>query len=165
LVAKLLNGASNVDSSLIHHNDQWWMFTADGDRRDNLRLYRAGRLEGPWTEHPKSPIVIGNPHLARPGGRVLEYEGRLFRFAQDDFPEYGRRLWALEITQLSQADYAERRFSKRPILRGRRFGWNARGMHHLDAHRVDDQRWLAAVDGYRMGLSIFSRGRLDYGVE
>ena len=159
LVGNLLSGSPNVDSSLIYYHDQWWMFTVDNDDQDRLRLYRAEGIEGPWVEHPKSPVVSGNPHIARPAGRLVEHEGRLFRFAQDDFPEYGRHVWAIEITHLTEAEYSERLFLERPILRGRRFGWNARGMHHIDPHMLDDKRWIASVDGYRRVLSIFSPTR------
>jgi hypothetical protein len=27
-------------------------------------------------------------------------------------------------------------------------GWNAKGMHHIDPHRLDDTHWLASVDGH-----------------
>lgn len=151
----LLVGHPYVDSSLVRYRGAWWLFTVtDPARNDCLRLYRARQIEGPWTEHPRSPIVTANPHLARPGGRIFEHEGRLFRFAQDDFPRYGRQVWALEITQLTDSTYVECLVSERPILRGHRFGWNAHGMHHIDPHLLSDNRWIACVDGYRNALSF-----------
>ena len=32
-------------------------------------------------------------------------------------------------------------------MQGSGQGWNATGMHHLDAWQLDDGVWLAAVDG------------------
>jgi hypothetical protein len=34
-----------------------------------------------------------------------------------------------------------------PILKASGNGWNANGMHHIDAHQQADGRWLACVDG------------------
>lgn len=150
----LLLGSAYVDSSLVHYHACWWLFTVSNPARDCLRLYRAERIEGPWNEHPRSPIVTGNPHLARPGGRVFEHEGRLFRYAQDDFPQYGGQVWALEITTLTDQDYAERLVSQGPVLRGNGFGWNARGMHHVDPHLYGDNHWIACVDGHYNKLSF-----------
>jgi hypothetical protein len=150
----LLAGSDYVDSSLVHYHDGWWLFTVSDPARDFLRLFGAQRIEGPWNEHRRSPIVNANPHLARPGGRVFEYEGKLFRYAQDDFPWYGRQVWALEITTLTDRDYAERLVSEEPILRGNGFGWNAHGMHHVDPHLQKDNRWIACVDGHHNTLSF-----------
>jgi len=152
----LLAGSDYVDTSLVHYNDYWWLFTVSNPKRDGLRLFGAEYLQGPWNEHPRSPVVTANPHLARPGGRVFEHEGRLFRYAQDDFPEYGRQIWALEITTLTDTDYAERMVSERPILRANRFGWNAHGMHHVDPHLQSEKNWIACVDGHRNTISFGS---------
>jgi len=151
----LLTGKRYVDSSLVHYHDCWWLFSADAPtRNDSLRLYRSERIEGAWTEHPSSPVVTSNPHLARPAGRVFEYGGSLFRYAQDDSPWYGRQVWALEITKLTHTDYAERLVTEEPVLRRSRFGWNSLGMHHVDPHPLAGNRWIACVDGHRNALSV-----------
>ena len=160
LVETLLSGAPYTDSSLVHYRDKWWMFTVSDPRHnDSLRLYWADRIEGPWTEHPGSPVVVSNPHWARPGGRVFEYAGRLFRYAQDDSPWYGLQVWGLEISELTSSTYAERLVQGTPVLRPGRFGWNSLGMHHVDPHRLGDNRWLACVDGHRnvLRLALSSR--------
>jgi len=155
LAETLLTGAPYTDSSLVRFHDRWWMFTLrDPRRNDSLRLYCAERIEGPWTEHPRSPVVVSNPHWARPGGRVFEYGGRLFRYAQDDARRYGLQVWALEITELTTSTYAEQLVRPTPVLRPRRFGWNSLGMHHVDPHPLGGNRWLACVDGHRNALRL-----------
>lgn len=37
-----------------------------------------------------------------------------------------------------------------PLLGPGPFAWNRDGMHHLDAHRLDDGTWFACVDGFTM---------------
>lgn len=155
LAETLLSGAPYADSSLVHFHDKWWMFTvSDSRHNDSLRLYWANRIEGPWIEHPSSPVVVSNPHWARPAGRVFEHAGRLFRYAQDDAPWYGLQVWGLEITELTTSTYAERPVRDRPVLQPRRFGWNSLGMHHVDPHPLGNDRWLACVDGHRHALRL-----------
>lgn len=133
------------DNTIFEHEGRWWLFSETMGNRV-LRLYYAETPLGPWTEHPRSPVVNGNPEIARPGGSVVNLDGRLYRFAQDDAKYYGRRVWAIEITKLSPTEYEERKVGKRPVLKG--FDrWNRRGMHHLCPIRTAEG-WMAAVDGY-----------------
>jgi len=145
LQTTLLWGYHFTDPSIFRHDDRWWLFTSFTES-DVLRLYHADRLGGPWAEHPSSPIVREDPNIARPGGRILQMDGRTFRLTQDDYPTYGNQLRAFEITELTPTTYAETPASPDPILRGSGLGWNERGMHHAD-HHVIDGRWVVYVDG------------------
>ena len=145
-----------VDASLFYKDGMWWMFAGKRRGNDTLYLfYTDDLIAGAWTEHPKSPIVQGDPHTARPGGRVLEYDGRLYRFGQDDAPSYGRQLWAFQIDRLTTQEYSEHRLSEKPLLTASGSGWNATGMHHIDLHRTaDGKSWLACLDGVRRVLKV-----------
>jgi hypothetical protein len=149
LIATLLSGRTFSDSSLFRYAGKWWIFTETSPnvKCDTLRLYYAEGLMGPWLEHPKSPIVEGNPHIARPAGRVVVLNNKVIRYAQDCYPVYGTQVRAFEITELTPTSYAEREISENPILTASGTGWNASGMHHMDPHLMDDGRWMACVDG------------------
>jgi hypothetical protein len=149
-VATLLHGPYFADSSLFRHGEMWWLFTETSSdmRHDTLRLYYANDLPGPWREHPASPVVAQNPHMARPAGRVLMDDGRIIRYTQDCYPVYGTQVRAFEVTELTTMRYHEQALAVRPVLSGSGTGWNASGMHHLDPHRLDAGRWLACVDGF-----------------
>ena len=153
-VQDLLNGPVFLDSTVFRRDGRWWMFTetSPGMQDDTLRLYHARELTGRWEEHPCSPVVRGNRRMARPAGGVVELPGRLVRWAQGADPTYGSDVRAFEITRLTVDDYREREIGGNPVLAGSRRGWNSRGMHHLDAHRLPDGRWIAAVDGWYRGL-------------
>jgi hypothetical protein len=143
----LLDRTVAVDASLLFHEGRWWMFgCASPKRHDVLRLWSAAGLRGPWREHPASPIVSGNARIGRPAGRPVAHAGRLYRFAQDCSREYGSCVRALEITRLTAAEYEEREASAAPVLAGGAAAWNARRMHHLDAHAFGSG-WIACVDG------------------
>lgn len=143
-VATLLRGPY-ADATLLRHRDRWWMFAQRG--LDELALFSSTRLDADWTPHPASPLWAGNRSRTRPGGRILEEDGRLVRMAQDGWPTYGHSLRAFEILRLTETEYAECELSESPLLRPSRKGWNAVGMHHLDAVRRPDGSWLALVDG------------------
>jgi hypothetical protein len=149
-----LLGGSYTDASLFRFDDKWWMFACSTPHEhDTLRLYYADELLGPWIEHPESPIIRGNAHIARPAGRVLVVDGRIIRYAQDDAPNYGQAVRAFEITQLTTTRYTEWAVNPSPVLepkvsRLNRAGWNARGMHHVDPHQTGDKKWITCVDGY-----------------
>ncbi|MCI0490624.1 MAG: hypothetical protein L0229_28865 [Blastocatellia bacterium] len=170
-----------ADPSVFRFADKWWMFVCTApDLHDRLALYFADELKGPWREHPKSPIVSSDARRARPAGRVLVFNDRLIRFAQDCHPRYGSAVRAFEIKELTTADYTEEEIAASPILKGSRGAgeqgsrgdmepapqhgtavgvpttpaaqhvWNLRGMHHIDAHPAPDGGWIACVDGFHL---------------
>jgi hypothetical protein len=152
LVGTLLEGPYLVDSSILYFEGRWWLFTETSleMRHDTLRLYHADDLLGPWIEHRHSPIKVGDAQTARPAGRALIVDGKPIRLAQNCCPNYGTDVRAFEITELTAASYREREVVNNPILRPGSSGWNRDGMHHIDAHRLEDGRWLACVDGWWM---------------
>ena len=105
-------------------------------------------------EHPSSPLVVGNKRGARPAGRLLQFDGRLFRCAQDDELDYGERVLLFEILTLTTEEYRET--PTHSGLEADGDGWNAAGMHHLAAVEQDSGGWLAVADGW-------NRRRLTFG--
>jgi hypothetical protein len=157
LVKPIIHG-NCVDPSIFRYNDRWWLFTETASRgskiaelyglNSRLCLFFSDSLRGPWCEHYKNPIIDKDANIARPGGRVLIYNGRIFRFTQDCDPAYGKLVRAFKITKLSTVEYEEEPIVENPILEGSGEGWNAEGMHHIDIHRLDKDRWIACVDGW-----------------
>jgi hypothetical protein len=153
LVGRLLEGASCMDPSVLFFDHRWWLFTASAGN-DVLHLFYADELRGPWVEHPESPIVRGNAHMARPGGRVLVFDNRVVRYAQEDIPVYGHQVRAFEITKLTTTDYKERETTESPVLKPGGDRWNADRMHTIDPHQIGKKRWMACVDGARVYLRV-----------
>ena len=153
-VTDLLRGNPLFDSSLFHRDGRWWMFVETSQHKhDTLRLFHARELTGRWEEHERSPVIAGNPHAARPAGRVLSTPDRLIRFAQDCVPVYGSSVRAFECTRLTTRTYEERALGTEPLLAASRRGWNSRGMHHVDVQPLDDGRWIACVDGKVLSIA------------
>jgi len=151
-VKELITG-EYVDSSILHYDEQWWLFTSKC-RNDVLHLFYAKDLTGAWTEHPQSPIILRDANIARPGGRVVIYNGQPVRFTQDCDPDYGIQVRAFLITKLTTESYQEEEVPMNPVLRGSGSGWNAQRMHHIDPHQMDDNQWIACVDGYKQVIAF-----------
>jgi hypothetical protein len=145
----LLQGPNFADSSVFQHRGGWWMYTEYSDlRHDTLRLFYADSVTGPWFEHPKSPVVAGNPHSARPGGRVIVRRDEVIRYAQDCHPFYGLSVKAFRVLELTRTTYRETPASLRPVFKASGRAWNRCGMHHVDAHELAPGQWLACADGW-----------------
>lgn len=145
----LINGRY-VDPTVFYYENHWWMFASEISSA-TLRLFYSNELAGLWVEHIKSPVIKNDANIARCAGRVLEHEGRLFRFAQDCDPVYGKCVRVFEITELSDESYQEKEISDNLLLCKESSVWNADGMHHVSFIRSDDI-WLACVDGWRWQL-------------
>jgi hypothetical protein len=147
LKARLIEGPC-ADPSIVRFADRWWMFTCSTPYgHDTLRLYFADELAGPWREHPQSPLISRDPSRARPAGRVVTFDNKLIRFAQDCVPLYGSRVRAFDVVELTTTNYVEVENLASPILQPNGAGWNALGMHHVDAQQQANGSWLACVDG------------------
>jgi len=150
LAAILLKGNKKkvplLDPSMVFHNGYWYLFSYKRKVR-NLHLFIAENITGPWKEHPKSPIVQGSDHFARPGGRVVKDSEVLYRYAQDGTPRYGSKAWGFRITRLTPTDFREEPVGDTPVVQEGNKSWNNRGMHTVDPHKISDGKWIAFVDG------------------
>jgi hypothetical protein len=144
-VTTLIHGRF-ADATILRRDGRWWLFAQRG--LDELRLFSSSSLEQGWREHPASPLWAGNRRRTRPAGRmVVDDHGRLLRFAQDGLPDYGSAVRVFAVDRLDEDGYEEHELPESPILRGTRNGWNAVAMHHVDAVRLGEGNWIAAVDG------------------
>jgi len=133
-----------ADPTLFRFQGRWWLFVYVAPKL--LRLFFSESLTGNYREHPSSPIVADDT-CARPAGRVIIHDGAPIRFAQVGQPSYGSAVRAFRITELTMSSYREEEISPSPLFTASGSGWNANGMHHVDAHQLEDGNWIAAVDG------------------
>lgn len=136
-----------ADPSIVFKDGKWWLFVLK--KSDTLTLHYAENLNGPWVEHPESPLINGDKNISRPGGRLIVYNDKITRYTQDCDPSYGNELRAFQIDEISTTKYVEHEIAQSPILTASGNGWNANGMHHIDPHMINGTNWLACVDGYR----------------
>lgn len=105
--AVLIEGRSFNDATLFQHQGRLWMFGterfAGGSPSDTMVVYSAERLRGPWTPHPLNPVVIDRAG-ARPGGRIVQVDGKFFLPVQNGTETYGGGLGLREILRLDATD-------------------------------------------------------------
>src|SRR4030067_1781528 len=146
-VSNLITGLQYLDASIVYYNNRWWLFTSVPSN-DTLYLFYADTLTGPWVNHALNSIIRGNSDNARPGGRIVNYNGTLLRHAQDDNPTYGNAVHVFEITNLTTSSYSKREIPGSPFLKASGMGWNSKGMHNVDPVQVSSDTWIACVDGF-----------------
>lgn len=139
--AELLPSAY-ADPTIFQHQGVWYLWATD--LGNQLRLYCANQLQGPYREHPCSPVTSDLRYM-RCGGRVQCLpDGSLVRLAQDSSEGYGKYLHAMAITQLTPEAYQEELKNADILLRDE--NWNREGGHHLDGLQFKG-KGIVAVDG------------------
>jgi hypothetical protein len=141
LEAVLLSNVYAVDATIHKVGNRFWMFAGVSNGRysncDELGLFFADSLTGPWEPHPRSP-VLSDVRCARPAG-ALFYEGdHLIRPSQDCSKAYGGALVFSEVVSLTDTEYRER-----PIARLDP-GW-VRG--NLGTHTYTQTEQFEVIDG------------------
>lgn len=138
----LIQDKRYVDSSIIFWKGYFFLFTT---RKRKLYLYYSKSLSGEWTLHPKAPVKRRN--YARCAGRILEHDGKLFRFGQEQVNGYGMGLRRYEILKLSTTAYQEVAADDGLFLEPFGDGWAQHGMHHVDSLKLADNSYLSVFDG------------------
>jgi hypothetical protein len=106
----LIADVKAVDPTLLERNGTLWLFANvkgyGAPYSDELFVYHAHSLDGPWTPHPGNPVV-SDVRRARPAGRIFEHRGVLIRPGQDSAGRYGRAVSLNRIDVLSEHEYRE----------------------------------------------------------
>jgi hypothetical protein len=107
----LLDQVFAVDATIHEQDGKLWMFTGVSNGRysncDELAIFYADTLTGPWTPHRGNPVV-SDVRRARPAGKLFRDRGRLIRPSQDCGKAYGYALNFSEVMVLNEHDYQER---------------------------------------------------------
>ncbi len=139
-VRVLLRGAY-VDSSLVHHDGRWFLFTSSA--RGMEIFHSDDILRGKMLPHAANPIST-DPRYLRNGGAPIRIGDSLFRPAQDCADEYGRNLHIFRIVRLTDSVYEERLVAANYLSNSD--GWNSVGGHHLSIAAYNG-RTVVAADG------------------
>tara|TARA_R110000751_G_scaffold210384_1_gene314103 strand:+ start:13865 stop:15487 length:1623 start_codon:yes stop_codon:yes gene_type:complete len=109
----LFKNIEAVDSTILKHEGKYWLFTNIKENTgtftsdDELFLYYSNSLlNGNWISHPQNPIV-SDVRYARPAGKIIKRNGRLFRPAQNCSKHYGYGIQLNEIIILTEEKYLE----------------------------------------------------------
>lgn len=142
--ATLVSDLVASDATLVEHGGRWWMFATvrdgGGAFSDQLHLWSAPDFRGPWTPHPKNPVLI-DIASARPAGRMVSRDGQLLRPVQDCRRSYGAALGIARVTRLDDTGFEQ---VVETILNPGA-GWAGRKLHTLN-----EAGGLEFIDGSAM---------------
>jgi hypothetical protein len=141
----LLADVDIVDATIQKINGRYWMFAGISNGRfsncDELGLFFADSLKGPWTPHPRTPL-ISDVQRARPAGALFYEGGRLIRPSQDCGKAYGYALVFSQVVTLNETEYEERFISR--LIPGSVPGNRANHTYNRTAHFEVVDRTLPA---------------------
>ncbi len=112
----LLSGIRAVDSTVLFHDSNWWLFTnikehEGGSFLDELFLFHTPDIiNTELKSHPRNPVV-SDVRSARPAGPVFMLDAKLYRPSQVCAPYYGWGVSVNKITKLTEHEYEERQVS------------------------------------------------------
>ena len=108
----LMTGVRAKDATLAEIDGKWWMFVsiAENSFPDELSLFSAASPLGPWTPHPRNPVK-SDVRGSRPAGGLFEWNGDLYRPAQDSSGLYGYAISINRVTRLDQEAFREEQVS------------------------------------------------------
>ena len=96
-----------IDPVITIQNGTIWLFAGKiGSDLDCLFLWSAKSMFEPFVEHRLNPIVC-SPRFARNAGAIFNYEGHLYRPAQNCTDNYGDGVSIMKIETISQSTYVE----------------------------------------------------------
>jgi hypothetical protein len=136
----LISDVKFYDPTLVQHGNRFWMFLTTvrwgSSSWDNLEVYAAEALEGPWLPVSDRPAVVDS-RAARSAGALWVDNGNLIRPAQDCSVTYGGGITLCRVDQLSQNGYVQ-------ALLGS-FGASD-GKRNLGVHTINSAGKLQAID-------------------
>lgn len=131
--ATLIESVVASDTTLIERDGLWWLFATvrdgGGSFSDALHLWSAPDFRGPWTAHPRNPVLI-DIASARPAGRMVLRDGQLLRPVQDCRQGYGKALGIARVTRLDGEGFAQ---EVETILEAGGPLWPGRRLHSLNS--------------------------------
>lgn len=100
------------DATLAEIDGRWWMFVSISEHSipDELYLFSADNPLGPWAPHPRNPVK-SDVRGSRPAGALFNWNGDLYRPAQDSSGRYGYAISINRITELDREQFREEQVS------------------------------------------------------
>jgi hypothetical protein len=108
--ATLIAGRRLADATVVRFNGCLWMFAAGATQSgciyDELHLFWAEHIEGPWHAHALNPVKI-DARSSCPAGAMWIRDGALYRVAQDCSTVYGGGIKLCRVDILTPDRFAE----------------------------------------------------------
>lgn len=148
------DGFSFSDSSFYIKDGIYYLMTTVNDGTNNiLKLFVSNKIDGKYSEHPQSPVCSDNKY-GRNAGSLFEYNGKLYRVAQDCEKRYGDNVNLLEVEKLDPYKYEEQVVRDNMICRDIPF--YKEGGHQFNVVKFKD-KYIIATDAKEYHSFIIPR--------
>jgi hypothetical protein len=109
----LMNDVRAADATVVEVDGTWWMFVSIAENciPDELFLFYADSPLGPWITHRRNPVK-SDVRSSRPAGKLFNWNGDLYRPAQDSSGRYGYAVTINRVVQLDEENFREEEVSK-----------------------------------------------------
>ena len=103
----LIENFKGLDNTLYKKGDYFWLFTTLS-QTDELHLFYSKTLfTKDWIPHPSNPLFT-DVSKARMAGKIVNFDDRTYRFAQNGSKRYGYGMQLLEIKEISKTKFSEK---------------------------------------------------------
>jgi hypothetical protein len=110
----LINGKNIIqnlpllDSTILVHNDKYWLFATKRGENSNSKLYiyYANEMQGPYIPHAANPVK-NSLNGSRPAGNFIVMDGEIYRPSQNCAEYYGKSVTINRVTRLTEKEFAE----------------------------------------------------------
>jgi len=112
VVRTFFTGKEAVDMTLFYYEHKWWLFvnmiSSPGESlNEELYIFHCDDFRtDEWIPHMQNP-VISSIQTSRPAGKIIEYEGTLYRPSQNSTKGYGYGTNFNRILVLTPEEYKE----------------------------------------------------------
>lgn len=98
------------DSTIYCKEGKYYLFTSHDDNiQQTQHLFISDNLDGPYREHPCSPIFVGRDG-GRNAGSIIEMGKEMYRPTQICQDSYGEQVSMMKIEKLTPTEYEETLF-------------------------------------------------------
>lgn len=139
----LVSGKAFVDSSIIYHENRYWLFTSVSGDHHHLYIYHSKTLNGQYTGHYQNPIPV-EKEFCRAAGSLFKVGKSLYRPTQNPINRYGGSIIINEIETLSEKAFST--INKFEILPDKPYN---KGLHNISFANN-----IIVIDGKRKVISL-----------
>lgn len=106
----LLENIAAFDATLLRHDNRFWLLASVGRWQstswDNLSVFHAKKLTGPWAPHHQNPVLLDAMHC-RAAGAPFQRDGHILRPVQDCSRIYGGAVTLNRLDALTETDFQQ----------------------------------------------------------
>lgn len=104
----IIKNFKGVDSTIIKHNEKWWLFTTEKEDGHSykLKIFFSNDLLGDWFPHNNNPVKM-DVRSTRGAGNIFSKDGELYRPSQDYSFASERRIVINCIKKLNEFEFEE----------------------------------------------------------